>query len=127
MTGFFPVSITIIFGCLAYYNVRTMAYRTIPLVRRELDKQLTTMVLTQDVVNFFTILPFSIINGLLSNTDLTNDPIIAIKMRFATSISVLFYYIYFGVSFKEIIFIKNIFFRVRFLFMSVHRNDFVDN
>jgi hypothetical protein len=34
-----------------------MAYRTVPLVRRELDKQLTIMVLVQIVYNFLTLLP----------------------------------------------------------------------
>ncbi|CAF1423290.1 unnamed protein product [Rotaria sordida] len=38
-----PISITVIFGLLAYRNIQQMAYRTIPLVRRELDKQLTVM------------------------------------------------------------------------------------
>jgi len=102
LTGFLPVCVTIVFGILAYYNVRTMAYRTVPLVRRELDKQLTTMVLTQDVVNFFTVLPFAIMSALSLNTALTNDPIIAVKIRFATIISVFFYYVYFGVSIKKI-------------------------
>lgn len=98
LTGFLPVCITILFGSLAFYNVRTMHYRSVPLVRRELDKQLTTMVLVQDVVNFFTVLPFAIMNALSLNTSLTSDPIIAIHIRFATTISVLFYYFYFAVS-----------------------------
>ncbi|CAF3819005.1 unnamed protein product [Rotaria sp. Silwood1] len=39
--GFLPIIITVFFGSLAYYNVRQLTYRTLPLVRRELDKQLT--------------------------------------------------------------------------------------
>jgi hypothetical protein len=98
LTGFFPVCFTIIFGTLAFYNVRNMVYRTRPLVRRELDKQLTTMVLTQDVINFFTVLPFSIMLALSSNSSLTSDPDIAIKIRLASNITLLLYYVYFGVS-----------------------------
>ncbi|UJR32958.1 hypothetical protein I4U23_020421 [Adineta vaga] len=104
MTGFFPVCFTLIFGTLAFHNVRTMNYRTVPLVRRELDKQLTTMVLTQDIVTFFTVLPFSIMNVLSLNTSLTNDPTLATKVRFATSISVFFYYSYFASPFFVYIF-----------------------
>ena len=40
-----PLITIALFGILAYRNVQNIAYRTVPLVRRELDKQLTTMVL----------------------------------------------------------------------------------
>ena len=42
-----PAAIMTLFGLLAYRNVRNIAHRTVPLVRRELDKQLTSMVLIQ--------------------------------------------------------------------------------
>jgi hypothetical protein len=42
-----PITIMFLFGILAYRNVQQIAYRTVPLVRRELDKQLTAMVLVQ--------------------------------------------------------------------------------
>jgi hypothetical protein len=45
LTGSLPLIIMAVFGILAYRNVQNIAYRTIPIVRRELDKQLTTMVL----------------------------------------------------------------------------------
>jgi len=102
LTGFLPVCIRFVFGILAYYNVHTMAYRTVPLVRRELDKQLTTMVLIQDFMDFFTVLPYSIIHALSIDENLTNDPIIDIKIRFAVNISGLFYFVYFAVSIKKI-------------------------
>jgi hypothetical protein len=44
LMGILPVIIMIIFGILAYRNVQQIAYRAVPLVRRELDKQLTVMV-----------------------------------------------------------------------------------
>jgi hypothetical protein len=37
LLGVLPVTITVVFGCLAYRNVQQLSYRTIPLVRRELD------------------------------------------------------------------------------------------
>ena len=98
LTGFLPVALTLFFGALAYYNVRTINYRTLPLVRRELDKQLTTMVLAQVVVNLFTVLPFSVMSTLSLNTSLTNDPTSAAILRLITVITVFLYYIYFGVS-----------------------------
>jgi len=52
--------ITAVFGLIAYHNARHLAYRTIPLIRRELDKQLTIMVLVQVLINFCTYLPYSI-------------------------------------------------------------------
>jgi hypothetical protein len=44
LTNLIPL-ITIVFGLLAYHNARYLAHRIILLVRRELDKQLTIMVL----------------------------------------------------------------------------------
>jgi hypothetical protein len=60
--GVLPISITVLFGYLAHRNVQQLSHRTLPLVRRELDKQLTVMVLTQVVFNFFAITPYTIIN-----------------------------------------------------------------
>jgi hypothetical protein len=129
LTGFFPISVTIIFGSLAFYNVRTMHYRTVPLVRRELDKQLTTMVLTQDVVNFFTVLPFEINNALSLNPVLANNPVSALEIQLTTTITVLIYYLYFAVSIERalIIDVLYLFPRVHFLHSYVHPNDSVDN
>jgi hypothetical protein len=46
------------------------------LVQRELDKQLINLILVQVVINIFTPLPHTIVNALLTNSNLTNDPII---------------------------------------------------
>ena len=105
--GFLPVAATIIFGSLAFHHVRTMNYRAVPLVRRELDKQLTIMVLTQDVMKFFTVLPYVIVTAISLNTGLIQHPNIAIYLRFATAISVLLYYFYFAVSMKRELDVNN--------------------
>jgi hypothetical protein len=55
------------------------------------------MVLAQGIVNIFTVLSFSVMNALTLNPDLTSDPITAIKVRFAATITILLYYFYFGV------------------------------
>src|SRR5262249_35068115 len=44
LTGFLPVFITILFGLMAFRNVRQLAHQAVPIVRRELEKQLTVMV-----------------------------------------------------------------------------------
>ncbi|CAF1468385.1 unnamed protein product [Rotaria sordida] len=99
LTGFLPVSITIVFGLLAYNNVRQLAYRTIPLVRRELDKQLTVMVLVQAVINSFTILPYVIFTILTSNTTIMSNAIVAVQIQFAATITALMYYFNFASPF----------------------------
>jgi hypothetical protein len=99
LTGFLPVVITILFGCLAYYNVQQLAHRTLPLVRRELDKQLTVMVLVQVIVNSFTVLPYAIVTTLTLNTSLMSDPVVATKIQFIATLTVLLYYINFAVRY----------------------------
>jgi hypothetical protein len=100
LLGFLPVLITVSFGLLAYYNVREINYRTVPLVRRELDKQLTVMVLVQVFINSFTILPQAIANALYLNSTMMSDPHTAAKIQFANSLTAFFYYINFAVSVK---------------------------
>ncbi|CAF4083667.1 unnamed protein product [Rotaria sordida] len=73
--GVLPLSITVIFGCLAYRNVQKLSYRTIPLVRRKLDQQLTVMVLTQVVFNVFAITPYTIINAIILDPYIKRDPV----------------------------------------------------
>jgi hypothetical protein len=60
-----PAIIMILFGILAYRNVQQIAYRTVPLVRRELDKQLTVMVLVHNFCDVLAVTPI-IIQGILT-------------------------------------------------------------
>ena len=98
LTGLLPVSITTIFGIMAFRNVKQLAYRTIPLVRRELDTQLTVMVLVQVVVNFFTNIPLVIMNTLTVNPSITSDRVVWAKLQFALSVTLVIFYSYFAVS-----------------------------
>ena len=98
LTGFLPVSITTVFGIMAFRNVKQLAYRTIPLVRRELDTQLTVMVLVQVVVNFFTNIPLVIMNTLTVNPGITSDRVVWARLQFAFSVTLVIFYSYFAVS-----------------------------
>jgi len=44
-------------SAIAYRNIKQILYRTVPLVRRELDKQMTTIVLVQVIFNVIAITP----------------------------------------------------------------------
>ncbi|CAF4038507.1 unnamed protein product [Adineta steineri] len=85
--------ISIIFGFMAYYNARYLTHRTVPLIRHELDKQLTVMVLVQVLINFCTVLPFSTANMLKKITATSSDPIFQAKISFAASVTLSFYYL----------------------------------
>jgi len=98
LLGVLPISITVLFGCLAYRNVKQLSHRTIPLVRRELDKQLTVMVLMQVVFNFFAITPYTIINAIMLNPNIIDSPVGNAIMSCARLLSIIFLYSCFAVS-----------------------------
>jgi hypothetical protein len=93
-----PVLITVMFGMLAYRNVQQIAYRTVPLVRRELDKQLTVMVLVQVIFNFIAVMPNFIIYILNINEALKTNLYLEIQLSFAATIVNCVFYLYFSVS-----------------------------
>jgi hypothetical protein len=98
LSGFLPVVIPTVFGWMAYRNVQQIAYRTVPLVRRELDRQLTKMVLVQVIVNVFTLLPYTIVNVLSVNASLISNSITQASLQLASTITLVIYYLYFSVS-----------------------------
>jgi hypothetical protein len=65
--GILPLFITVLFGTMSFRNTRHLSYYTIPLVRRELYKQLTIMVLLQVLINFFLLLPYTFVNMISLN------------------------------------------------------------
>lgn len=97
LIGYLPVVIATFFGSLAYHNVRHMSYRAIPIVRHELDKQLTTMVLVQIVVNIPALLTYTTVSAVTTNPSLFSDSVSQVSVQFALSISHTFYYITFAV------------------------------
>jgi hypothetical protein len=126
----FPLLITIVFGSLAYRNVQQITYRTNPLIRRELDKQLTVMVLVQVLVNLLAFLPNMAIFFLNMDDSLKANPTILTQINFSNAISQCLFYVYFAVSevLCSVFLILCFFvFRVHFIFTSVYQKDFVDN
>nr|ACD54591.1 thyrotropin-releasing hormone receptor 2-like protein [Adineta vaga] len=96
--GILPLVITISFGSLAFYNTRQIPHYTIPLLRRELDKQLTTMVLLQIFMNIFTLLPYTIVNMISLNMKTIDDPLLQAQVQLRSIITLLLYYVYYAVS-----------------------------
>jgi hypothetical protein len=96
--------ITVFFGILAYRNVQQLAYRTVPLVRRELDKQLTTMVLIQ-VIFIFPIAMLNLIVYILNNNEsFKADIVLKTEISLAYTITLCLFYLYFSVSISNILF-----------------------
>ncbi|CAF0921202.1 unnamed protein product [Rotaria sp. Silwood1] len=98
LTSSLPVFVTALFGSLAYRNVRLLAYRTVPLVRRELDKQLTLIVLVQVVFNSCVIVPYIITYMFDFSVSFTRNTIQYAVLQLARNISTNFFYLYFAVS-----------------------------
>jgi len=102
--GFVLVIINTLFGLLAYRNVRNLTYRTISLVRRELDKQLTTIVLIQAVYNFIITIPYLIVNILTLNTTIMGFSITSSQLEFANILTLCIFYLNFSVSNNDLSF-----------------------
>ena len=98
LTGALPILFTTFFGLLAYRNVRQLNYRSIPLIRQELEKQLTVMVLVQVIPNVVTLLPYTIINTLALNPLWSTDATFVANIEFARDLSIFLYYVHFAVS-----------------------------
>jgi len=98
LTGFLPILVTILFALMAFRNIRQLAYQTVPLVRRELETQLTIMVLVQVACNSFTLLPISIVAALQTNITPVSDPNLATTLQSANIICLLVSYLNFAVS-----------------------------
>ena len=131
-SGILPVIFTAFIGLLAIRNIRQIPYRTVPLIRRELDKQLTAMVLIQVIFNFTNLAPTVIYNLTIPNITIPNDPLINSILQLISTIIICLYYSYFAVNNqlnrKKM---KNLFivmyFRAHSIFIFVHRNVFDNN
>ncbi|CAF0875057.1 unnamed protein product [Adineta steineri] len=99
MSNILPLFITLVFGLLTYRNVKQIAHRTAPLVQRELDKQLTMMILIQDIFTFITLLPIMTLGFISLNPNTTRNPVIEAQFQLANVIAVMFYYLYFSSPF----------------------------
>ncbi|CAF1050135.1 unnamed protein product [Adineta steineri] len=102
-----PISITFVFGLLAYHNVQQLGYRTVPLVRRELDKQLTVMILVLIVFAFFTNMPYTIVLILSAVPGLNQDPVVSAQIQFANLVTTYLAYMYFASPFYIYVCVSN--------------------
>ncbi|CAF4197297.1 unnamed protein product [Rotaria sp. Silwood2] len=99
LTSTLPVVVTAVLGSLAYRNVRLLAYRTVPFVQRELDKQLTVMVLVQVAFNFCVIVPYIITYMFNFIVTLNSNSIEYAVFQLARNVSINFFYLYFASPF----------------------------
>ncbi|CAF0913538.1 unnamed protein product [Adineta ricciae] len=97
--GFLPILISSTFGIMAYCNVQSLAYRTVPLVRRELDKQLTNIVLVQIPFLILSILPYTVTNILTSRQEWASDKILWAYIQFSSTISLVLFYVFYSSPF----------------------------
>jgi hypothetical protein len=82
---------------MTYRSIQEIAYRAVPLVRRELDKQLTVMVLVQIVYTFLSVFPNLIMYLILAYGNI-QDSIIVAQLRLVYTITTCIYYTCFSVS-----------------------------
>ncbi|CAF1436771.1 unnamed protein product [Adineta ricciae] len=112
----FPLLFIITFGLMVYSNMKQMSYRTVPLVRRQHEIQITSMILTQALISVVLISPFFILTTLTSNIQFTSDPVINAKIQLVSSITICLYYSYYMVPFYIYICISKRY-RQQFLFV----------
>jgi hypothetical protein len=94
LSGYLPIGIAALFGFLAYRNVQQLAYRAVPLVRRELEKQITVMVFVQVLVGIVTLTPYTTTNAVSTNNNSVNQ----VQIQFVIAITNVIYAMYFAVS-----------------------------
>jgi hypothetical protein len=83
--------------------MRQISHRTVPLVRRELDKQLTTMVLVKVIFNFFTIVPNGVVSVYTHTAHPNNNVVIVVQTQLISTIATCLYYLYFSVNINRIL------------------------
>lgn len=98
LTCIVPLCVTISFGSLAYHNVQQLAHRTVPLVRREVEKQLSVMVFAHITYNVIATVPYVTIKLIMLNKELLRDPLINAQFSFASTLTLCLYFLNFSVS-----------------------------
>jgi len=105
LSSILPVTIMIVFGILAYRNIQHIAYRAVPLVRRELDKQLTVMVLVQVFYDVLAVTPLIIQTIYFIVIGNPSNSLIDKKLIFIRNIATILFYFHFVV---RISYVKNV-------------------
>ncbi|CAF1122980.1 unnamed protein product [Adineta steineri] len=99
LLGFLPLIIRIIFGLLAFVNVRRLKKHQTPIVRLEHDKQLTTMVLVEVTIDVLITLPYIIYNHIYSNSVTFYDPISNAQDQLIIAVTRIIFYGNFAIAF----------------------------
>lgn len=97
LSNILPFALNITFGSLAYRNVRQIPYRTVPLVRRELDKQLTVMCLVQVVTSSIFLFPYMFVFVMSTVISLSKITFNSTLLGFLNLVAGLIYYLHFAV------------------------------
>jgi len=95
---FIPLIIALLFGLLSYRNIQRLSHRTLPLVRRELDKQLTAMVLVLVAFAVIASIPYIIVFFITLVPAIVENPLINTYLQLALSLAINLIYLYFAVS-----------------------------
>ncbi|CAF1688390.1 unnamed protein product, partial [Adineta ricciae] len=93
-----PQTIACTFGILAHRNIQQISYRTAPLVRRELDKQLSAMVLVQ-ICYMCVILASQFVIYMIAVYGNIKDSIIQAQINLVYVVSLCLYYSHFAFPF----------------------------
>jgi uncharacterized protein YqgC (DUF456 family) len=101
-TNILPMTILILFGVLAYRNVQQIAYRAVPLVRRELDKQLTVMVLVEALCDVIFVTPMFIQTMYSLIIGAPSDPYALMQFRLVMNFTTIWYFFRFVVWINDV-------------------------
>ncbi|CAF1256965.1 unnamed protein product [Adineta ricciae] len=99
LIGFLPIVTTVTFGLMAYRNLQKMRFYTVPLVRRELDKQLTSIVLIQGLINTFVLSPYAIAFIIALTVNVANNAVLKAHIDFSANITFTLFWVYYACPF----------------------------
>ncbi|CAF0968233.1 unnamed protein product [Adineta ricciae] len=126
ISNLFPL-VAVLFGILAYRNARTLTTRANPMVRRELDKQLTVMVLVEISVYMCTFIPFTITSGFLSLITI-DDPVVLAQLNLVNAVVLTWNILSYGSSFYTYIIVSKRFRRqAKYVLYDIYMNRFRQN
>lgn len=98
LAGFLPIIIDAIFAVLAYCNMQKVDQRALPVVQRELHKQMTAIVLIQFIYHTIVNIPYLISTIINEDTTLQSDSLTAAKLQIFSNLATCIYYFNYAVS-----------------------------
>jgi len=93
-----PFFVSVLFGLLAYRNIKQTAYRTVPLLRRRIDEQLSIMILVQVIINILVTFPYIAYLTITPHVSFSDDPLTIAQLQLIRNIALCLYYLYPSVS-----------------------------